>query len=66
MFSRFPELLPGIVFSNLEGESVQELEASDPTLSGIGDFRIGHDTAEIFRIRPDNIFQLKLSYWLNP
>jgi len=45
---------------------VQELKASDSTLSGIGNFRIGHDTAEIFRIRPDNIFQLKVSYWFNP
>ena len=45
---------------------VQDLEASDPTLSRIGESRIGHDTAEIFRIQPDNIFQLKISYWLNP
>ena len=45
---------------------VQDLEASDPGLAGIGDFRVGHDTAEIFRIRPDNTFQVKISYWLNP
>ena len=45
---------------------VQDLEASDPTLSRIGESRIGHDTADIFRIPPDNIFQLKVSYWLNP
>jgi hypothetical protein len=45
---------------------IQDLEASDPTLSRIGESRIGHDTAEIFRIRPDNIFQLKVSYWFNP
>ena len=45
---------------------VEELEASDPTLSGVGESRIGHDTGEIFRIPPNNIFQLKVSYWFNP
>ena len=45
---------------------IEDLEASDPTLSRIGESRIGHDAAEIFRIRPDNIFQLKVSHWFNP
>ena len=45
---------------------IEDLVASDPNLSRIGESRIGYDTAEIFRIRPDNIFQLKVSYWLNP
>ena len=45
---------------------IQELEASDPALARIGDFRLRHDTSQIFRIKPDNIFQIKLSYWLNP
>ena len=45
---------------------IEELEASDPTLSGVGESRIGHDTGEIFRIPPNNVFQLKVSYWFNP
>jgi hypothetical protein len=24
------------------------------------------DAAELFRIRPDNVLQLKVTYWLNP
>ncbi len=45
---------------------VQELDARNSTLSTVGEFSMGRDTAEIFRIRPDNIFQIKMSYWLNP
>ena len=45
---------------------IEELEASDPTLSGVGESRIGHDTGEIFRIPPNSVVQLKVSYWFNP
>ena len=33
---------------------------------GIGDFDFGHDARELFRIHPDNVFQIKVNYWLNP
>ena len=33
---------------------------------GIGGFDLERDSAELFRIRPDNIFLLKLNYWINP
>jgi hypothetical protein len=44
------------------------IEASDYDATGaadIGDFDLGHDSAELFRVRPDNIFQVKVNYWLN-
>ncbi|HVD62603.1 MAG TPA: DUF5916 domain-containing protein, partial [Gemmatimonadaceae bacterium] len=31
-----------------------------------GDFAFGHDVDELFRGIPDNIFLIKVSYWLNP
>jgi hypothetical protein len=44
------------------------LEASAfdaPGAAGVGDFHLSHDSAELFRIRPDNIFQVKVNYWLD-
>ncbi|MDE0396022.1 MAG: DUF5916 domain-containing protein [Gammaproteobacteria bacterium] len=32
---------------------------------GIGDFDLRRDSEELFRIRPDNIFLLKVNYWFN-
>ncbi len=32
---------------------------------GVGDFDFRHDAAELVRIRPDNIFLIKATYWLN-
>ena len=32
----------------------------------VGDFEFGHDARELFKIRPDNVFQIKVNYWLNP
>ncbi|MSR21567.1 MAG: hypothetical protein EXR91_11450 [Gemmatimonadetes bacterium] len=46
----------------------QRLEASDydaAGATGIGDFDLSGDSADLFRIRPDNIFQVKVNYWLN-
>jgi hypothetical protein len=31
----------------------------------VGDFDLSHDSAELFRIHPDNIFLVKVNYWLN-
>ena len=46
----------------------QSMESESGTADGqgAGDFDFGHDAGELFRIRPDNIFQVKVSYWLNP
>ncbi len=35
-------------------------------LAGVGTFDFGRDRAALFGARPDNIFVLKVSYWLNP
>jgi hypothetical protein len=46
----------------------QRLEASDydaAGATGIGGFDLSGDSADLFRIRPDNIFQVKVNYWLN-
>jgi hypothetical protein len=32
----------------------------------IGNFSFGRDARALFRIRPDNIFLVKVNYWLNP
>jgi hypothetical protein len=36
-----------------------------PGAAGVGDFDLSHDSAELFRIQPDNIFQVKVNYWLS-
>ena len=33
---------------------------------GIGDFDFGRDTRALFSAAPDNIFVLKVNYWLTP
>ena len=32
----------------------------------VGDFDLNRDVGDMFGTRPDNIFVLKMSYWLNP
>lgn len=32
----------------------------------VGDFRMGRDRSALFGARPDNVFLVKVSYWLNP
>ncbi|HSG48901.1 MAG TPA: DUF5916 domain-containing protein, partial [Longimicrobiales bacterium] len=34
--------------------------------AGLGDFDFGRDRTALFDARPDNIFVLKVNYWLNP
>jgi hypothetical protein len=34
--------------------------------SGVGDFQFSRDQAALFGTRPDNIFVLKMNYWLTP
>jgi hypothetical protein len=33
---------------------------------GVGDFRFGRDRRALFGASPDNVFVVKMSYWLNP
>jgi hypothetical protein len=39
---------------------------ADPINERIGNFTFGRDDRALFRIRPDNIFLVKVNYWLNP
>ena len=34
--------------------------------AGIGRFDLGRDTSDMFDVPPDNIFMIKVNYWLNP
>jgi hypothetical protein len=32
----------------------------------LGRFEVGPDTRALFDLRPDNVFMVKATYWLNP
>ncbi len=49
----------------------QQLRSERPTSLGLpqgtyGNFHFGDDAERLFRIKPDNTFMIKVSYWLNP
>jgi len=41
-------------------------QARSDYAQGIGDFDWGRDRQALFRARPDNVFVLKMNYWLSP
>lgn len=41
-------------------------QQSRENLEPVGDFSFGRDRHALFRTRPDNIFLVKIDYWLNP
>ena len=32
----------------------------------VGEFKLGRDTRALFGLKPDNVFMLKVTYWMNP
>jgi len=38
----------------------------DPSVERVGALDLGRDTRELFGIQPDNVFAIKVNYWLNP
>jgi hypothetical protein len=49
----------------------QQLRSERPTSLGLpegtyGDFHFGSDAERLLRIKPDNVFMLKVNYWLSP
>ncbi len=36
------------------------------TQPGVGTFDLGRDAEDMFAVAPDNIFMIKMNYWLNP
>lgn len=51
------EYMPGSALYLVWTQSRRDYEA-------IGDFQFGHSMGEMFRVKPDNIFMLKFTYWL--
>jgi hypothetical protein len=45
-----------------------EWTASDPDapFERVGNFQFGRDAGDLFDLHPDNVLQIKASYWLNP
>jgi hypothetical protein len=41
-------------------------QQSRQDLADVGDFALGRDRRALFDTRPDNIFLVKIDYWLNP
>jgi hypothetical protein len=31
-----------------------------------GDFAFGRDVSRLARVEPDNVYSIKITYWLNP
>ena len=47
--------------------SAELLDTASPEAAGqVGSFRLDSDTRALFGLRPDNLFMLKVTYWLNP
>ena len=49
--------------SSMSGTIAWQQTRSDFT--PIGDFTFGRDFRNVFQTRPDNVFLIKASYWLN-
>jgi hypothetical protein len=54
-----------VVWQQSRSERVMQ-SGSNPFDPGIGDFGLGRDARELFDLKPDNVFAVKVSYWLNP
>jgi hypothetical protein len=54
-----------LVWQQSRSETLNAL-AADPAFQQVGNFDIGRDGRELFGLRPDNVFMIKMTYWLNP
>jgi len=54
-----------LVWQQSRSRRINRWGAMSVDLDDIGDFDFGRDADELFQIRPDNIFVMKVSYWLN-
>jgi hypothetical protein len=50
-----------LVWQQARSESVRSFDQT-----GLSDFDLGTEARDLFRVRPDNIFAIKVTYWLNP
>ncbi len=63
------EWRPGsTVFFVWQQSRINSLNAREPLESRpwVGTFDLGRDAADMFTVPPDNIFMIKVNYWLNP
>ncbi len=54
-----------LVWQQIRSEELLDT-ASRENAGTVGDFRLGPDTRALFGLEPDNLFMLKVTYWLNP
>ena len=54
-----------LVWQQSRADRVRASEFDETGALGVGDFDLGYDTRELFGLRSDNIFLIKVSYWLN-
>jgi hypothetical protein len=54
-----------LVWQQARSARIEASAFDEQGAAGVGDFDLSHDSAELFRIRPDNIFQVKVNYWLD-
>jgi hypothetical protein len=54
-----------LVWQQSRAARIEAASFDEQSAGGVGDFDLSHDSAELFRIRPDNIFQVKVNYWLD-
>ena len=58
------EWMPGsTAFFVWQQSRINRLNAADPW---VGQFDLGRDLGDMFDVVPDNIFMIKVNYWLNP
>jgi hypothetical protein len=54
-----------LVWQQSRSERVMQ-SGANPFDPWIGDFGLGRDARELFDLKPDNVFGVKVTYWLNP
>ena len=63
------EWMPGsTVFFVWQQSRINSVLGQDPseTHPTVGTFELGRDMRDIFAVAPDNVFMIKVNYWLNP
>ena len=54
-----------LVWQQSRADRIRASEFDETGAGGIGDFDLGYDTRELFGLDSDNIFLVKVNYWLN-
>ena len=54
-----------LVWQQSRAGRIQASEFDETGAFDVGNFDLGYDTQELFGLRSDNIFLVKVNYWLN-